>query len=195
MNTFLSLTYEHFEFKDTCTILSSPLDTLAENLLKSGEDKFAYTRRHTPNYDTFKLFLRKGVLPYDYFDSFSKLTETELPAREQFYNKLYERECSEEDYRFAQTCWETLGCENLQDYMEFYLRVDTMILTDVFITFCDITFKIYGLDPARFVSISQLAYQAALKYTGVELEAITDPDIWDMFRTGVRGGMSGVAQK
>ena len=49
--------------------------------------------------------------------------------------------------------------------------------------------KIYELDPTKFFSAPGLAWQAALKKTGVELELLTDIDMLLMVQKGIRGGM------
>lgn len=38
-----------------------------------------------------KLLLKKGINPYEYIDSFEKLAETDLPAKEEFHSKLMEK--------------------------------------------------------------------------------------------------------
>ena len=38
-------------------------------------------------------------------------------------------------------------------------------------------FKIYHLDPVKFLSVPGLAWQAALEKTGVNLELLTDIDM------------------
>ena len=40
-----------------------------------------------------------------------------------------------------------------------------------------------------------LAWQAALKYTGVKLELLTDREIYDHFEGGIRGGPSVVTTR
>ena len=47
----------------------------------------------------------------------------------------------------------------------------------------------YELDPAHFLSAPELAWQARLKKTKVELELLTDNDMLIMFEEGTRGGM------
>jgi len=41
---------------------------------------------------------KKGIFPYEYLDSASRLEKISLPPREAFYSNLTERECSQEDY-------------------------------------------------------------------------------------------------
>ena len=47
----------------------------------------------------------------------------------------------------------------------------------------------YKLDPAHFVSLPGLAWQACLKKTNVELELLTDYDMLLMVEEGIRGGI------
>jgi len=92
-------------FKDSLMFLSSSLDSLVESLRKTDPAKFE--RLETlipslyPNTDP-KLLLRKGVFPYEYLDSFEKLNDGQLPPREAFASSLAGKECSEDDYRYAQ---------------------------------------------------------------------------------------------
>ena len=47
--------------------------------------------------------------------------------------------------------------------------------------------KMYGLDPARFLTAPGLAWQAALKKTKVKLDLLTDIDMLLMVEKGFRG--------
>jgi len=53
--------------------------------------------------------LKKGVFPYDWFDSFEKVNETKLPPKEKFYSKLNDSEISDSDYEHAQKVWNHLN--------------------------------------------------------------------------------------
>ena len=54
---------------------------------------------------------------------------------------------------------------------------------------CNIGLKEYKLDPAHFLSLPGLAWQACLKKTNIELELLTDYDMLLMVEEGIRGGI------
>ena len=76
------------------------------------------------------------------------------------------------------------------DYHDVYLTTDVLLLADVFETFRDMCLENYRLDPAHFYTAPGLAWQAALKYTGIKLELLTDYDMLLMFEKGIRGGIT-----
>ena len=49
--------------------------------------------------------------------------------------------------------------------------------------------KEYELDPAHFLSLPGLAWQACLKKTNIELELLTDYDMLLMVEEGITGGI------
>ena len=63
------------------------------------------------------------------------------------------------------------------------------MLADVFENFRYICLEIYELDPAKFFSAPELAWQATLKKTKVKLVLLSDIDILSMVRKGIRGGV------
>ena len=58
-----------------------------------------------------------------------------------------------------------------------------------FENFRDMCLKEYEVDPAHFVSLPGLAWQACLKKTNIELELLTDYDMLLMVEKGIRGGI------
>ena len=57
------------------------------------------------------------------------------------------------------------------------MQSDTLLLADVFENFRDMCLKECQLDPAHFLSLPGLAWQACLKKTNVQLELLTDYDM------------------
>ena len=108
----------------------------------------------------FVLLLRKGVYPYEYMDSWEKINETSLPDKEAFYSKLNKEVITDEDYAHAQKVWKVFEIKNLGKYHDFYVQSDTLLLADVFGNFRDKYIDIYKLNPAHFLSVPGLAWQA-----------------------------------
>ena len=65
-----------------------------------------------------------------------------------------------------------------------YVQCGTFLLADVFENFINNCIKVYGLDPAHFLSAPGLAWQVCLKMTKVKLELSTDIDMLLMVEKG-----------
>ena len=59
----------------------------------------------------------------------------------------------------------------------------------MFENFRDMCLKEYEPDPAHFLSLPGLAWQACLKKTNIELELLTDYDMLLMVEEGIRDGI------
>ena len=103
---FFTFSYRGLKFVDSYQFLKSPLSILAENLKKSGEEKFVHTKRHFDEH--FDLMTRKGVYCYSYMTSFDKFDETELPPIDRFYNDLSETYITETRIQARERCVEQL---------------------------------------------------------------------------------------
>ena len=96
---------------------------------------------------------------------------------------------SDIDYRHANNVFKVFKLENLGDYHDLYVQSDTLLLANVFNNFRDMCLKEYELDPAHFLSLPGLAWQACLKKINIELELLTDYDMLLMLEEGIRGGI------
>ena len=129
------------------------------------------------------------MFPYDWFDSIEKLNEEKLPDIEEFYSKLNDENISEADYEHAQNVWKKFNIKNMKEYHDLYLKTDVILLVDVFENFRKVCKENYKLDPAWYYTSPGLAWDAMLKMTGVELELLSDPQMYLMIENGIRGGM------
>ena len=143
----------------------------------------------------FIMLLRNGVYPYEYMDGWNKFNEELMPSKELFYSNLTLENIGEVDYMHANNVFKTFELNNLGDYHDLYVRSDTLLLADVFENFRNACLSNYELDPAHFVSLPGLAWQACLKKTNVELELITDYDMLLMIEEGIRGGICHAIQR
>ena len=141
------------------------------------------------------MLLRKGVYPYEYMDGWDKFNEKIILGKELFYSNLTLENISETDYAHANNVFKKFNINNLGEYHDLYVRSDTLLLADIFENFKQSCLKNYELDPAHFVSLPGLAWQACLKKTNVELELLTDYDMLLMVEKGIRGGICHAIQR
>ncbi|KAK3743281.1 hypothetical protein QZH41_005791 [Actinostola sp. cb2023] len=123
------------------------------------------------------LLLRKGVYPYDYMNCLSKLDETALPKKEEFFSKLNDADISDEDYQHAQKVWKVFKMNTMRDYHNLYLLSDVLLLMDAFEAFRDVCLENYKLDPCWYYTAPGLSWDAMLKMTQIRLELLTDVDM------------------
>ena len=141
------------------------------------------------NLNKFILLLRKGVYPYEYMDNWERFNETSLPDKELFYSSLNMENIDDIDYRHGNNVFKKFKLKNLEEYHDLYVQSDTLLLADVFENFRNMCIKVYELDPAHFLSLPGLAWQACLKKTNVKLELLTDYDMLLMAEEEIRGGI------
>ena len=106
------------------------------------------------------------------------------------FDKMKPKEISDEDYEHAQKVFKDFACKNLDDYTGLYVKTDTIQLADVMENLIDVCLEKYKLDPVHYVTAASLAMDGMLKVTGVEIELLTDPDMYLFFDEGIRGGVS-----
>ena len=109
MEKYLQIQWgENIVFSDSFQFLFSSLDALSGSLAKSSRENFKHTdqviacRYASTNVELLK---RRGIFCYDYLDSFERLAKTALPSLKQFFSKLANSECKQEDYEHAQRVW------------------------------------------------------------------------------------------
>lgn len=195
MENYISFSLDSLRFIDSLQFLNASLDTLVSNLSKEGGSKVQNVSKHFPIQSERDLLLRKGVYPYDYMSSWNRFHDQELPPISKFYNKLSDSEVSDVDYAHAKHVWQIFGMCNMGDYHDLYLKMDVLLLSDVFENFRDICLKSYHLDPAHFYTSPGMAWEAMLKMTKVKLQLLDDIDMVLMIEQGIRGGVSMISKK
>ena len=118
----------------------------------------------------FILLLRKGLFPYEYMDDWEKFNKTTLHEKEELHSNLNMEDITDENYMHGKSVCKDFEIKNLGEYHDLHLKSDTSPLADVFENFRKLCLKIYQLDPARFLSVLGLAWQAPSKKTEVKLE-------------------------
>jgi hypothetical protein len=128
-------------------------------------------------------------------DCVERFEEPALPPKEAFYSVLNDEHISDEDYVHATNVFNSFVCRNMGDYHDLYLMSDVLLLADVFENFRSVCLNAYNLDPCHFYTSPGLAWQACLKMTDVELELLTDPNMYLFIEKGLRGGISMISNR
>ena len=181
----------HLTFIDSFQFMSSSLDKLVSNL---PAESLKYTNKKFQK-EKFNLMTRKGIYPYDYMDSFEKFNKTELPTKEEFYSILNNEHITDEDYNHAQNVWNTFQLQTMGEYHNLYLKSDILLLADVFENFRKTCLQYYKLDPCHYFTSPGLSWDAMLKMTNIQLELMTDIDMFQFIEKGMRGGISYIANR
>ena len=192
---FLSLFLDNFVFIDSYQFLPNSLSNLAELLVKKDIHDLKETKKYFKDEKVFSYAIRKGVMCYDYIDSWEKLEEMQLPPHSAFYNSLTEENISDSDYARALKVFKVFKCKTLRDYLKLYLIIDLLLLADVFESFREKSLDLYGLDPAKYLTAPSLSYDAMLKITKVKCDLLLDLDMYNFFEKGIRGGMTNVVKR
>ena len=181
----------YIRFIDSFKFMAASLDSLVKNVPKESFKNIAKFYKG----EQLDLLIRKGVFPYDWFDSFDRLSAEHLPPKEAFHSVLNDTDITEEDYKHAQNVWKTFNMKTMRDYHDLYLESDVLLLSDVFENFRDVCLENYSLDPAFYYTAPGLAWDAALKITKVSLELLKDYDMLMMVEKGIRGGVSMISTR
>ena len=92
-------------------------------------------------------------------DDWEKFNETMLPEKEKSYSNLIIEDITETDYKHGKRVCKDFEINNLGEYHDLYLRSDLLPVVDDFENFREMCLKIYELDPAKFLSAPELAWQ------------------------------------
>ena len=176
-------------FKDSLKFMSSSLGVLVNNLPAFKNLLKYFTPKQA------EILKQKGFYPYEYMDSEEKFNDTKLPPREAFYSNLSGKGITEKDYKHAGDVWNSFKMKTFKEYHELYNITDVLLLADVFENFRDLCLKIYGLDPVYYFTAPQLAWDACLKITDIDLELLSDPNMLLMIEEGIRGGISIISNR
>jgi hypothetical protein len=181
-------------FLDSFKFMASSLDKLTNGL---GKDDFENLDLMTSHYTTEQreILRKKGVYPYEYMNGLDRLEETSLPPKSKFFSSLTNEDISDTDYRRAQNAWNTFGMKTIRDYHDLYLKTDVLLLADAMENFRKVCRANYGLDPMWYYTAPGLAWDACLKLTEVELDLISDPDMYLLIERGIRGGISTITKR
>ena len=184
---------------------------IIKELVKEFDGNFECLGENTETYITFSVPLKKEIknknkiieITYKikFIDSYRFMPTSQSKLVDSLSEGLHNNRCvtvnlvlnveniDDIDYRHGNNLFKKFKLKNPGEYHDLYVQSDTLLLADVFENFRNMCIKVYELDPAHFLSLPGLAWQACLKKTNVTLELLTDYDMLLMVEEGIRGGI------
>ena len=78
-------------------------------------------------------------------------------------------------------------------YHDLYLTSEVLLLADVFESFRKTCLLYYKLDPCHYFTSPALSWDAMLEMTNIELELMTNVNMFQFIEKRMRGGVSYIA--
>ena len=94
-----------------------------------------------------------------------------------------------DEYNRAKRVFKDFNCKSLGDYNDLYLK------TDVIDNFRNTMIDNFRLDPLHYITLPSFTFDVGLFYTGIELELITDFNMYLFLERAKRGGISSIMKK
>ena len=191
---FYSASVGKLKFVDSCNMLKGSLSNLAmHHILNKGDLTIVKESLKQCSTESQELLCSTGkqYFPYEYLDSIEKLQETSLPPISEFYSSLTDSHISIADYQHAQSVWDKTGCKTLQDYVDLYLNLDVVFLTDIYLC----TYGTLNLDCLYFLTLASFAIKAMHHKCEISLDSISDPNLYNMINRNICGSFCSVGQR
>lgn len=157
-------------FIDSFQFMSTLLEKLVKNLPR---DKMIIVRQMAGNEEQFSLLLRKGVFP-----TIIQRDGRSLMIVNYHLDRRSSTNLGRRSYLLKATVTLRINISNLGEYPELYLKLDVLLLGDVFENFRVLGKDIYKLDPAHYITAPGLAW---------DVELIRYANMLLMIEYGIRG--------
>lgn len=140
--------------------------------------KFENILKHFKKED-LHLVLGKGFYPYEWVDDYSKFNQKLPLDKKDWYSTLNNKNIKDSDLKFAEKVYNHFKFKIFGEYHNLYLKMDTILLKDVFDNFRKTSYENYRLDPVYYFSAPGLSSAASLKFTGEHLELLKDQKTYE----------------
>ena len=172
-----------FKLLDICNFVKGSLSELSKNLL--DKDKII-TKKHFP--DNFELLKEKASFPYDWLTR-ENIFDKELPLIDKFYSSSKLQNISKEEYDKTTDIYKKLGCKNIKDYLEIYMKLDITIQADIFNVFRNTIWDKFEIDCSKYITSCSLSLNLMLKYTKAKIQLFKDITMFDYVDSSILGGL------
>ena len=157
-------------------------------------DGFSTTLKSFPSLDKNgmedDLFKRKLAYPCEKGKTTESYYNPLKLGREDYFSTLKQSYLDFEEIIRTQAIIVKNKITNLKELTMLFLKIDVLLLTDIFQNFTDTCKKAYGTNPLYSYSTPSFTWKAGLKMTGVKLDYITDDKLRLLLENNMRRGPS-----
>ena len=172
-------------FIDSMQFMSFSLEKLHKNL---ANNDFKYLTQEFGSKNLELLKQTDAYYPYEYMESFKRVSREKLPDKKFFYRSLkngttvdngekLNGHITYEEYLTCIKIWNKFNMKNMGNFHDQHLNKVVLLLADVFERFTAMFLKVYKVDPYHYFSSPRLSWDAMLKMTSVRLEKVSDIDM------------------
>ena len=177
--------HKNLAFIDSMQFMSFSLEKLHKNL---ANNDFKYLTQEFGSKNLELLKQTDAYYPYEYMESFKRVSREKLPDKKFFYRSLkngttvdngekLNGHITDEEYLTCIKIWNKFNMKNMGNFHDQHLNKVVLLLADVFERFTAMFLKVYKVDPYHYFSSPRLSWDAMLKMTCVRLEKVSDIDM------------------
>ena len=172
-----------FKLLDICNFVKGSLADLSKNLF--DEDKIINKRHFSDNFDLLKC---KIAFPYEWLTN-ENLLDKELPSIDKLYSSLKLQNIIKEEYDQTIEICKKLGCKNVKDYLEIYMKLHISLQADIFNVFRNTIWDKFEIDSSKYITSCSLSLDLMLEYTKVKIQLCKDITMFDYVDSSILGGL------
>ena len=166
-----------------------------EKITESLNDQdFIHFKRHFPNH--WLLLKTKLAYPYEFYktlEDYEKPIEEKLKSgKEAYFSKTKNKIPDQEEIGRKNEIIKLFNVKNGRELTEPYNKADIKLLADIFEKFIKVTISEFSTSPLCDISPPGATWSNGLRYTKAELELNKNNDLFQVFKNGIRGAISGV---
>ena len=188
---YMTVNYGCIKFLDSMRFQTASLEKLTESL---KDDDYIHLKKHFPNY--WMLLKNKLAYPYEFYktlEDYEKPIEQLINSgNEAYFSKTKNKIPDQEEIDRTNEIIKLFNIKNGRELTELYNKADVILLADIFEKFIKVPISEFGINLLYHISIPGTTWSNGLKYTKIELELIKNVDLFQMFESGIRGGISGI---
>ena len=188
---YMSINYSCIKFADSMRFQAASMEELTKSL---KDDDYIHLKRHFPNH--WMLLKKKLAYPYEFYktlEDYEKPIDILLKSgNEAYFSKTKNKIPDQEEINRTNEIIKLFNIKNGKELTELYIKADIILLADIFEKFLKVSKIEFGINPLYHISLPGTTWSNGLKYTKIKLELIKNVDLFQMFESGIRGGLSGV---